>query len=296
MGFDFSDAYCNMTENCSAATSYLLQYLENKNIIGKFCIGTTVNSVLDGTGSVIYSARHNNSFRSSSYAHFSLKPQVFATESKSTNFSLEVLKYKNMVSGGGWLLSSDRTDDIIEIVYVRTTSESLQMKADNYLSGKLFSSEWGKKRATALALAANMRKEDIVEMDVILMDRKSILEWFSANGYPPDVMINEAKKIRQSGKKGKYPLGGFNRYDVQLNYNGRMPVNQAETVTLSTNVGFAIVSKWVVGHYRICRNSSGEVAVEEVIPFHFDWEKHGHGPRLARGGPIVRLYHAGTVF
>ena len=29
MGFDFSDAYCNMTENCSAATSYLLQYLEN---------------------------------------------------------------------------------------------------------------------------------------------------------------------------------------------------------------------------------------------------------------------------
>ena len=53
MGFDFSDAYCNMTENCSAATSYLLQYLENKNIIGKYYIGTTVNSVLDGTDSVI---------------------------------------------------------------------------------------------------------------------------------------------------------------------------------------------------------------------------------------------------
>ena len=279
MGLELLASYSNMTENCNEVMFRLLKHLEDKNAIGGFHLGTTVNSILDGTGTVIFSRDHG-SFTgpySLSCAHLSLKPQIFATESNSTNFSLEVFRYKNKVPGGGWLLSKDRTDDIIVIVYVRDVSENLQAKVDRYISGKVFSSYWKKKYTTALALADRMKTEDITEMDVVLLDRKSVIEGLSENGYPPHVLINEAKKVWKSGEKGKYPLVGFNRYDVQLSYNGRAPANQAETVALSTNIGFTINSKWVVGRYVVHRNENGSVQIEELVPFHFDWINHGKG-------------------
>lgn len=285
MGLVFSESYANMAENCAAATTHLLQHLQNERKVGKFHIGNTASSLLDGTGSVIYPPLQKSHSISRSYATFSIRPQIFALESNSVNFSLEVFRCKNRASGAGWLLSNDRTDDIIEIAYVRVVSDRLQEIADRHLAGKVFFSDWDKKRETALTLAAYMREKDIVEMDVIFMDRKAILNWLSDNGYPSDVLINEAKKIWRSGKKGKYDLGKIHRSNLQLNYSGRMPANQAETVVLSTNVGFSIASQWVAGRYLICQDNFEMIKVEERFPFHFDWLNHGHN--LAAFSPNI---------
>lgn len=272
----FSDCYASFREATQQFMLYLFGMLYNQEILGDYSVEYEISRRLAGKAIRIFSKPRGVRVAGMSYAYCDSKPQLFAMNSRSVNYSLEVLKYAKKITDKGWLLNNEQEADIYVVSFVRSVSPTLQARVDRAISGMEFHGEWGKRYSSIMKTAELISKDDICEMEVVFIDRKSVLEWLAANGYQANELMDEAKALRQTVQKGKRELEGIRANDMQLSYTGIARGSQKEAVTLVSNVGFGL-GKWVVGRYSLRRDEEGYIQIKELCPFSFDWGRHGHG-------------------
>ena len=206
----------------------------------------------------------------------------------SRNYSLEVQQKDKHITFKGWFLDPTKNTNIYPMHYVRELSPELMDRARELVESnpELKNAEKNEKHfAYALAVESMITIEDILAMEIVLVDRASVKEWLSENGFTEKWIWNEALKLRYDSAKlaaGKHDtaFGQIPTKYLKLYFTAKTDPNnplKEAPINLITSEDFG-ADKWTVGQYFIYQDPcSHEISVQESMPFCFDWDKHGRG-------------------